>query len=776
MMLKNVKMPMSVGGGTKSSSLKSALRRGFTIMELVIVIAVIAVLAAVLIPTFANLTERANESADTQTVENLNTILRSEETITGEKPATMAEAIEVAASGGYNVDALTPTSDGNDIVWIKDVNRFALVDGDGAVIHSDDGITSLDDYDVIYKISSDIADLNDTEYGYYFREDTTVSGNITTSVSADFSAVEGVESVTVDESTEGTIDIALNSETADLQVNGSAATVNVYGTLGNINGEDYGMNSLHVYGTVVGKVNVAAGKVVAEAGSSISTVMVTAASYNQGAVSIILEQGSGVAGIGATNENLAGKLNDIVSGDTEKTDIADAVVSSDFAGGIGTEASPYLIANEEQFVNINTLSADMSDGKEYYFALLTDLDLTSVEGLQTEGYNIFVNIFDNSVLDGNGHRIKAESSIIFSRFVNSVLENITIEFSGEDCTIAGWDRVYGSVFENVTTTGTVEFSDRNWGLYVAYAGTGSSASNGEITFVNCMNNVNIYGQGGQTRYNAIFVGYAWGSITLSFENCTNNGLLYCGKAALFLGNQSNQNNHVTLNITNFASNGNVLSFYQRSDYVQNDFIAAAAGTTQTITVDGALRNLNYDLSVNVSQASDQSNISIAYNSENKNFTITLEDESSYNVEYYTISYATYVKWWTLNDDETQYIYSGTQIVYIEETISKEEFENGVYTTELQWLNLATSGKVSEGTVGTLNEYSTVTIDGITYYLIEEPDGVRYNNQSPVVENGEKLPVAVEELEEAIISASRDIDIFGYDSDGHLLVGAYYRVS
>ena len=47
-------------------------------MELVIVIAVIAVLAAVLIPTFANLTERANESADTQTVENLNTILRSE--------------------------------------------------------------------------------------------------------------------------------------------------------------------------------------------------------------------------------------------------------------------------------------------------------------------------------------------------------------------------------------------------------------------------------------------------------------------------------------------------------------------------------------------------------------------------------------------------------------------------------------------------------------------------------------------------------------------------
>ena len=94
MMLKNVKMPIVAGGGSGNRhSLKSALKRSFTIMELVIVIAVIAVLAAVLIPTFANLTERANESADLQTVENLNTILRADETIDGEKPATMQEAL-----------------------------------------------------------------------------------------------------------------------------------------------------------------------------------------------------------------------------------------------------------------------------------------------------------------------------------------------------------------------------------------------------------------------------------------------------------------------------------------------------------------------------------------------------------------------------------------------------------------------------------------------------------------------------------------------------------
>lgn len=46
-------------------------KKGFTLVELVIVIAVIAILSAVLIPTFSNVIENANKSAAEQEANNL---------------------------------------------------------------------------------------------------------------------------------------------------------------------------------------------------------------------------------------------------------------------------------------------------------------------------------------------------------------------------------------------------------------------------------------------------------------------------------------------------------------------------------------------------------------------------------------------------------------------------------------------------------------------------------------------------------------------------------
>jgi len=53
-------------------------KKGFTIVELVIVIAVIGILAAILIPTFTNLTKNAQETAKKQQVSDAYTLYLSE--------------------------------------------------------------------------------------------------------------------------------------------------------------------------------------------------------------------------------------------------------------------------------------------------------------------------------------------------------------------------------------------------------------------------------------------------------------------------------------------------------------------------------------------------------------------------------------------------------------------------------------------------------------------------------------------------------------------------
>ena len=52
--------------------MQKKLRKAFTLVELVIVIAVVAILAAVLIPTFGGVINKSNLSVDTQTATNIN--------------------------------------------------------------------------------------------------------------------------------------------------------------------------------------------------------------------------------------------------------------------------------------------------------------------------------------------------------------------------------------------------------------------------------------------------------------------------------------------------------------------------------------------------------------------------------------------------------------------------------------------------------------------------------------------------------------------------------
>lgn len=80
---------------------KKKNRGGFTIVELVVVIAVIAILSAVLIPSFAGLIKKANQSADIQAVRQMNTVLSS---YADEKITSVSDAVKVLNNENINLD------------------------------------------------------------------------------------------------------------------------------------------------------------------------------------------------------------------------------------------------------------------------------------------------------------------------------------------------------------------------------------------------------------------------------------------------------------------------------------------------------------------------------------------------------------------------------------------------------------------------------------------------------------------------------------------------
>lgn len=103
-------------------------KRAFTIVELVIVIAVIAILAAVLIPTFSGLIEKANVNSDQAAVKQMNTYLASDEQING-KCASWEDAVKVLSKSNLDAQNYVALADGYDIVYAKDINRVLYVKG-----------------------------------------------------------------------------------------------------------------------------------------------------------------------------------------------------------------------------------------------------------------------------------------------------------------------------------------------------------------------------------------------------------------------------------------------------------------------------------------------------------------------------------------------------------------------------------------------------------------------------------------------------------------------
>ena len=441
--------------------MRNTNKKGFTIVELVIVVAVIAILAAVLIPTFSGIIRKANESKDNQLIKNLNTAIAAD--VDGDK--TMAAAIAAAAEFGFDLAKIDAKVEGNEILWDSVANVFCYLN-EGTVEYLGE-VANKGTGAQLWIIDTDGNTETHDEYSSYVAN-VEAGKTVVANHSIDVTACEGVN---VEYKGANNVDIYTNGGV--LTVDAPSATVNHYGDAAEVYVNAVSENTFNLYAKV-GYLEVAAGQhVVLKSGSK--------------ANAIFADTTSNVEVKNGQSDSIV-----VTSGDKEAVKTGATL----FAGGRGTDAAPYLIENAEQLMNI-TLNYDK--GYAYYKV---------ADGIETIDCSIIPNkcISLNGSFDGNN-----------AKFINLAYQLFAVvgyQNKADNITIANIDATFNAVeggafvrnlinggtttFNNVKIHGYLEGSS-NMGCFYKYGtaqyGTGASYT---VNFVNSQADATIVDISGNT--------------------------------------------------------------------------------------------------------------------------------------------------------------------------------------------------------------------------------------------------------------------------------------
>ena len=227
--------------------MKRSNKKGFTIVELVIVIAIIAILAAVLIPTFASLIQKANVSKDTQLVRNLNTALVADNA----EHKTMTDALKAAAAFGYDVGKINASATGNEILWDSKNDVFCYFK-DGKVEYipetslKNGEVTTAETYK-LWKIYDKAP--KDQTFSIYWNSEAAPEFNELT-VGFDAGKCLAITALTYKGKTGTPQDVVIrtNGISTELTIDAALDNVDFYGVAKKIQVENVKNESLHIYG------------------------------------------------------------------------------------------------------------------------------------------------------------------------------------------------------------------------------------------------------------------------------------------------------------------------------------------------------------------------------------------------------------------------------------------------------------------------------------------------------------------------------------------------
>lgn len=275
-------------------------RKGFTIVELVIVIAVIAILAAVLIPNISNLVKKANASADESLVRNLNTALSMDV----EKHQTMDAALEAALkNGGYELTTIVTKNKDNKILWDSKNDCFVYMKKGASkptYLPNTQEVKDVKPYDYFEIVELKDGAIPASDYSAYLAGESVIP-----KVEAKLGLDVGKNTVAeVVFKTNEKVSVLINTNGGKLTVNAVEANVTHRGDASIVTIEAVAKESYHENGKV-NEIKLKAGRVVVEAKAEVGSVLVTATT--EGAVEVEVKDTASLGAVGATDGEIAKK-------------------------------------------------------------------------------------------------------------------------------------------------------------------------------------------------------------------------------------------------------------------------------------------------------------------------------------------------------------------------------------------------------------------------------------------------------------------------------------
>lgn len=512
-------------------------RKGFTIVELVIVIAIIAILAAVLIPTFASLIQKANISKDTQVIRNLNTAIAT----ATEKPETMRDALKIAAEAGYLVDKINAAANGNDILWDSENKVFCYMNAEtGAVAYIPE--TKVENANVakhqFWKVYDEKHPVPETEKQTYSVYWAGTAAPSVTAYKVGFDAGNCTEALTITyTNTTAGQNVMFYMNGGNLTVDDkTTSTQSLYGFVAEAE-ITTGNECFYVYGTVA-KATVKAGTVVAKKNS----ILVV----NSAAEGSTVNKEGGIV-MAAANQSLGNNV--AVSDETEKgnfaLEISDAAGLAAFRDSVNAGMTyAGLTVKLTADIDLSTQGNWNPIGNRYALNDKTAVDTTKEEG---KAYRkAFMGTFD-----GQGHTISgllintsdasykgvkkdggdSTYAALFGYVDKATVKNFTVNGLVSGCDVAGVIGILGegctvdSVVSNVTVGGTTGENEEK-ALRGKAGGIINMTKGDNSTIKNCTNNGAV--RSDEAEKDKERGDYAGGIIALiqhatTIENCKNTG-------------------------------------------------------------------------------------------------------------------------------------------------------------------------------------------------------------------------------------------------------------